>query len=128
MWWLVSLYIIHTMGELCLSPIGLSMVSKLAPLRLSSLMMGTWFLANAAANKFAGTLSALIPPSANAVDPTVAVVYPKFLGIEITNLYEFFMLFIIMTGIAAGILFFISSWLQKMMNEKHVEVIPSVEH
>ena len=50
MWWLVSLYIIHSMGELCLSPIGLSMVSKLAPLRLSSLMMGTWFLANAAAN------------------------------------------------------------------------------
>lgn len=45
MWWLVSLYIIHSMGELCLSPIGLSMVSKLAPLRLSSLMMGTWFLA-----------------------------------------------------------------------------------
>ncbi|MDI1354665.1 MAG: peptide MFS transporter [bacterium] len=125
MWWLVSLYIIHTMGELCLSPIGLSMVSKLAPLRLSSLMMGTWFLANAAANKFAGTLSALIPPSADSVDPNVPVVYPTFLTFQITNLYEFFMLFIVMTGIAAGILFFISSWLQKMMNEKHVE--PHVE-
>ena len=61
MWWLIGLYVIHTMGELCLSPIGLSMVSKLATKRLSSLMMGTWFLANAAANKFAGTLSALIP-------------------------------------------------------------------
>jgi POT family proton-dependent oligopeptide transporter len=121
MWWLVSLYIIHSMGELCLSPIGLSMVSKLAPLRLSSLMMGTWFLANAAANKFAGTLSALIPPSGDSVDPTVPVVYPTFLGFQITNLYEFFMLFIIMTGIAAGILFVLSSWLQKMMNEKHVE-------
>ena len=64
MFWLFALYIVHTMGELCLSPIGLSMVSKLAPLRLSSLMMGTWFLANAVANKFAGTLSALIPPGA----------------------------------------------------------------
>ena len=61
MFWLIGLYVIHTMGELCLSPIGLSMVSKLAPVRFSSLLMGTWFLANAAANKFAGTLSALIP-------------------------------------------------------------------
>lgn len=121
MWWLVSLYIIHSMGELCLSPIGLSMVSKLAPLRLSSLMMGTWFLANAAANKFAGTLSALIPPSGDNVDPNVPVVYPSFLGFQITNLYEFFMLFIIMTGIAAGILFVLSSWLKKMMDEKNFE-------
>jgi POT family proton-dependent oligopeptide transporter len=123
MWWLVSLYIIHSMGELCLSPIGLSMVSKLAPLRLSSLMMGTWFLANAAANKFAGTLSALIPPSGD-VDPSVPVVYPSFAGFQITNLFEFFMLFIIMTGIAAGILFVLGSWLQKMMNEKHKDVVP----
>jgi POT family proton-dependent oligopeptide transporter len=111
MWWLVALYVIHTMGELCLSPIGLSMVSKLAPLRLSSLLMGTWFLGNAAANKFAGTLSALIPPS----EPAADQVWPTFLGYEITNLYQFFMLFIIMTGIAAGILFVLSRALQKMM-------------
>ena len=128
MWWLIALYIIHTMGELCLSPIGLSMVSKLAPLRLSSLMMGTWFLANAAANKFAGTLSALIPPTAGAEATTEPVVYPSFLGIQITNLYEFFMLFIIMTGIAAGILFVLSSWLQKMMHEHHNEFKPDLDH
>jgi POT family proton-dependent oligopeptide transporter len=121
MWWLVALYVIHTMGELCLSPIGLSMVSKLAPLRLSSLMMGTWFLANAAANKFAGTLSALIPPTAGAENNGEPIVYPKFLGFEITNLYEFFMLFIIMTGVAAVILFLLSSWLQKMQHNDHVE-------
>jgi len=127
MWWLFGLYVIHTMGELCLSPIGLSMVSKLAPLRLSSLMMGTWFLANAAANKFAGTLSALIPPSGD-IDPSKPVEYPSFLGFQITNLYEFFMLFIIMTGVAAGILFILSSWLQKMMNEKHNEFIPDLDH
>ena len=127
MWWLFRLYVIHSLGELCLSPIGLSMVSKLAPLRLSSLMMGTWFLANAAANKFAGTLSALIPPSGEGVDPNVPVVYPTFFGIAITNLYEFFMLFIIMTGAAAGILFILSAWLQKMMNEKHIEVIPDLD-
>lgn len=121
MWWLVALYIIHSMGELCLSPIGLSMVSKLAPLRLSSLMMGTWFLANAAANKFAGTLSALIPPT---VDPASAepVVYPSIFGIQITNLYEFFMLFIVMTAVAAGILFLLSAWLEKMIKEKHEDI------
>jgi len=90
-------------------------------------MMGTWFLANAAANKFAGTLSALIPPSGEGIDPNAPVVYPSFMGFAITNLYEFFMLFIVMTGVAAGILFVLSSWLQKMMNEKHVEVIPELD-
>lgn len=59
--WLVSLYTIHTFGELCLSPIGLSMVNKLAPIKLASLLMGVWFLSTASANKFAGTLSALYP-------------------------------------------------------------------
>lgn len=61
MMWLIALYTIHTFGELCLSPIGLSMVNKLAPIRLASLLMGVWFLANATANKFAGTLSGLYP-------------------------------------------------------------------
>jgi len=121
MMWLIGLYVIHSIGELCLSPIGLSMVSKLAPLRLSSLMMGTWFLANAAANKFAGTLSALIPPSGEGVDPNVPVVYPSIIGFQITNLYEFFMVFIVMTGISAGILFLLSTWLQNMMQEHHNE-------
>jgi POT family proton-dependent oligopeptide transporter len=118
MWWLFALYVIHTCGELCLSPIGLSMVSKLAPLRLSSLMMGTWFLANAAANKFAGTLSALIPPTD--VAEGAVPEFPSFLGFQITNLYEFFMLFIFMTGAAAGILFVLSTFLQKMMNTEEV--------
>ena len=53
--WLVFTYLLHTMGELCLSPIGLSMVSKKIISKIFSLLMGTWFLANAAANKFAGT-------------------------------------------------------------------------
>lgn len=129
MWWLIALYVIHTMGELCLSPIGLSMVSKLAPLRLSSLLMGTWFLGNAAANKFAGTLSALIPPTAGAETSTGPTVYPSIVGFQITNLYEFFMVFIIMTGTASLILFVLSSWLQKMMDTDHVEGVDlSVEN
>ncbi|MEY4111488.1 MAG: hypothetical protein RLZZ46_1844 [Bacteroidota bacterium] len=59
--WLVGLYLIHTIGELCLSPIGLSMVVKLAPTRFASLLMGVWFMSTATANKFAGDLSALYP-------------------------------------------------------------------
>ncbi len=58
---LTGLYLIHTWGELCLSPIGLSMVNKLAPVRFASLLMGVWFLANATANKFAGILGGLYP-------------------------------------------------------------------
>ena len=118
MWWLIGLYVLHTMGELCLSPIGLSMVSKLAPMRFASLLMGTWFLANAAANKLAGTLSALIPPGAAelAAGP---VVYPAIFGFEITNLYKFFMIFIIMSGVAAAILILIYKKLVKMMHGVH---------
>ncbi len=60
MFWLVAAYFFHTMGELCLSPIGLSMITKLAPLRLASLMMGAWFGFNAIANKVAGMIGAQI--------------------------------------------------------------------
>ncbi|MFB2659185.1 peptide MFS transporter [Shewanella mangrovisoli] len=60
MWWLVGAYFFHTMGELCLSPIGLSMVTKLAPLRIASLMMGAWFLFVAAANKIGGVVGSFI--------------------------------------------------------------------
>jgi POT family proton-dependent oligopeptide transporter len=59
MGWLIGAYLLHTMGELCLSPIGLSMVTKLAPKRYASLLMGIWFLSNAAANKLAGTIGGM---------------------------------------------------------------------
>ncbi|MFZ5471175.1 MAG: peptide MFS transporter [Myxococcota bacterium] len=52
--WVVGAYFFHTLGELCLSPIGLSMVTKLAPQRMASLMMGVWFLSSAVANYLAG--------------------------------------------------------------------------
>jgi len=74
--WLVSLYTIHTLGELCLSPIGLSMVNKLAPAKFASLLMGVWFLSTSAANKFAGTLSGLYP------EPVVAVATVQSLEAE----------------------------------------------
>jgi POT family proton-dependent oligopeptide transporter len=58
MLWLVLGYLFHTMGELCISPVGLSVVTKLAPLRLGSLMMGVWFLINFVANTMAGYVGA----------------------------------------------------------------------
>lgn len=55
--WLIAAYAFHTWGELCLSPVGLSYVTKVAPARFASLLMGVWFLANAAANKLGGYLA-----------------------------------------------------------------------
>ena len=53
-WWLVTTYFLHTVGELCLSPVGLSSVTKLAPRRLVGQMMGTFFMGNALGNLIAG--------------------------------------------------------------------------
>ncbi|HJS44140.1 MAG TPA: peptide MFS transporter [Gemmatimonadales bacterium] len=53
-WWLVAVYFLHTIGELCLSPVGLSTVTKLAPTRIVGAMMGLWFLSIAVGNKLAG--------------------------------------------------------------------------
>jgi len=101
------MYMMHTMGELCLSPIGLSLVNKLAPIKFASLLMAVWFTANAFANKLAGVLSGYYPDG----KPT------NFLGYSISNLYEFFLLFVGMAGVASLILFFLSGKLKKMMHE-----------
>lgn len=115
MFWLFSMYILHTLGELCLSPIGLSMVAKLSPARLASLLMGVWFLSTAMANNFAGMLSKLYPvqnPETGVVEST------QFLFIEISNAYDFFMLFVVMSGIASIILFLLNRKLVQMMEAK----------
>jgi proton-dependent oligopeptide transporter, POT family len=58
MYWLVLAYLFHTLGELCISPVGLSMVTKLAPLRFASLLMGVWYLISFVANTIAGYVGA----------------------------------------------------------------------
>ncbi|MET0650655.1 MAG: peptide MFS transporter [Pyrinomonadaceae bacterium] len=55
--WLVGLYFLEVIGEMCLSPVGLSAVTKLAPLKLVGIMMGVWFLASSLGSKLAGYLS-----------------------------------------------------------------------
>lgn len=73
MMWLVIYYIIITFGELCLSPMGLSLVTKLAPKRLVGLMMGGWFLATAIGNKLSGFISGLEPSTMMFVIVAVAI-------------------------------------------------------
>jgi POT family proton-dependent oligopeptide transporter len=58
-WWLIGAYGVITIGELCLSPIGLSLVSKLSPPRLSALMMGGWFLSTSIGNKLSGVMASM---------------------------------------------------------------------
>jgi POT family proton-dependent oligopeptide transporter len=53
-WWLIGTYLLHTVGELCLSPVGLSSITKLSPQRFVGQMMGIWFLATSLGNLIAG--------------------------------------------------------------------------
>ena len=57
--WLISSYGVITIGELLLSPMGLSLVSKVSPARLTALMMGGWFLSTSIGNKLSGILASL---------------------------------------------------------------------
>lgn len=69
-----GIFLLHTMGELCLSPVGLSAMSKLSPARMVSLVMGVWFLATAAGDFIAGMIAASIGANtAQAQDPALAV-------------------------------------------------------
>ncbi|MSN89879.1 peptide MFS transporter [Riemerella anatipestifer] len=60
LWWLVMTYFVHTVGELCLSPVGLSVVTKLAPVRLASVLMGVWLLSSSVANFLGGYIAAYV--------------------------------------------------------------------
>ena len=62
--WLIMTYLFHTFGELCLSPVGLSSVTKLAPRRLVGQMMGAWFLASSLGNLIAGRIAGEFNPDA----------------------------------------------------------------
>jgi len=55
--WLLTVYLLHTVGELCLSPVGLSTMTKLAPARVVSQMMGIWFLASSLGNFIGGQVA-----------------------------------------------------------------------
>lgn len=143
--WLILLYLIQTFAELCLSPIGLSLVGKLAPKRFASLAYGVFFISSAAGYALSGTLGSILPATGDkfkkaselgidlqgvldkSVTPTAEQLklladnqindhYKVFAGFEITNLYDFFMVFVVLCGIAALILFLLTPVIKKMMH------------
>jgi len=184
--WMIVLYLLHTWGELCLSPIGLSLVAKLAPKRFASLLMGVWFLGNAGGYVLTGILGALLPPTSEAYinmnkeninlesilegqkaatgaelytlgknkiastvdydkgfknnldfveifknpdsvlttqqldiiekEKIIKVGFPTFAGFQLKTIYDFFMLFVVLCGLAGLVLYALSPILKKMMH------------
>lgn len=97
--WLILAYLLHTLGELTLSPVGLSYVSKLAPAKLLSLMFGIWFTATAIANYLAGLMGSFIDKIADE-----------------KGLAFFFMIFTFIPILAGIILIAINKWMIKKMH------------
>ncbi len=97
--WLIAFYYFMTLGELCISPIGLSYVSKLSPKRLLGMMFGAWYLANFAANLFAGIVGSYIDVILHEYSMSV------FLG-----------MFVVVSGIAAVIIGLLNNFMKKKMH------------
>jgi len=102
MFWLVAAYFFHTTGELCLSPVGLSYVSKLSPAKLSGLIFGLWFTASAIANGIAGFSGGLI----DKISSEHSIAY-------------FFGIFAVLPAGAGVILLLLTPKLKKMMHGIH---------
>lgn len=100
--WLILAYLFHTMGELCLSPVGLSYVSKLSPKHLVGLIFGFWFLSSAVANLLGGLSASYIDKISAAYSMSV-----------------FFMIFTLIPIIAGIVLLALSPWLKRMMHGIH---------
>lgn len=99
-WWLIASYGVITVGELCLSPMGLSLVSKLSPPRITALMMGGFFLAISVGNKLSGMLSSLWE--------------------EMDDKRNFFYLNFALVMAAAVVLIMMLKWLNSVMREKNI--------
>lgn len=95
--WIVGLFFLQTLGELCISPVGLSTMSRLAPPKLIGLVMGIWFLATALGNKLAGTLAG----GFQATDPDALA---RFFGHQA-----------MVVGVCAVMLLMLSRWVRRLM-------------
>jgi POT family proton-dependent oligopeptide transporter len=109
LWWLAGLYLIHSLAELCISPVGLSMITKLSIARVVGLMMGVWFLSISVAQYFAGVVAQFASV--------------ETVGGQVTNLkvsleaYTSTFTTIAWIAIGAGLVLFLLSWpLQKWMH------------
>jgi POT family proton-dependent oligopeptide transporter len=102
--WLIATYVLHTCGELCLSPIGLSMVTKLAPARFASLAMGAWFFSFFISDLLAGFI-------AGAVEQVEKGQVFHLLGGQA----DFFLMFVVSTFVAGTALLAISPLVKRLM-------------
>ncbi|GGW53599.1 POT family proton-dependent oligopeptide transporter [Winogradskyella epiphytica] len=97
--WLILAYLFHTIGELCLSPVGLSYVSKLVPARMIALMFGMWYLAIAIGNKIAASLGGMVTQIQ-----------------EEYSLSTFFLIFTIIPVVAGLVITLLNPLLKKLMH------------
>jgi len=100
-YWLVLTYLIHTMGELCMSPVGLSSVTKLAPKRFMGQMMGIWFLATSLGNLIAGLMAGRFDPEA------------------LNEMPDIFLQIVLTTVGASAILFVCNQPIKKLMTKEN---------
>jgi len=107
--WLVATYALHTFGELWLSPIGLSTVTKLAPVKYMSLLMGLWFFSTAIAEYLAGQLAALS-------DRVEHGEMFHWLGGQA----DFFLVFVVTSVAAGALLLALAPWLQRLTHGRDV--------
>jgi POT family proton-dependent oligopeptide transporter len=106
------MYLLHTTGELFLSPVGLSMVTKLSPARIVGFAMGFWYLSNALANKLAGEIGKL-----TASDQLVENAPPAETLAVYTSTYQVWGVYVVIG--ASAILFFLVPLLRKWMHGTH---------
>ncbi|MGF1606173.1 MAG: peptide MFS transporter [Rhodothalassiaceae bacterium] len=112
LFWLAGAYLLHTTGELCLSPVGLSMITKLTVAQVVGLMMGVWFLSIAAANYVAGAVAALTASETvggQVVDPAASL--DAYIAV-----FQFVGVFAIAAG---GVLLLLSPILKRRMHGVH---------
>jgi POT family proton-dependent oligopeptide transporter len=109
LWWLAGLYLIHSLAELCISPVGLSMITKLSIARIVGMMMGVWFLSISVAQYFAGLVAQFA---------SVETVGGQVTNLKVSlDIYTGTFTTIAWIAIGAGILLFLLSWpLQKWMH------------
>ncbi|MEO1128160.1 MAG: peptide MFS transporter [Planctomycetota bacterium] len=114
--WLLITYVVYTWGELCLSPVGLSMVTKLAPAKLQSLMMGVWFFSFSLANLLGGVIAALSTRFKPKVAEFCVEIAPQIQIPGIEGLAGFYALLVALPIAAGFFILLISPLLKKMMH------------
>lgn len=117
MFWLIATYFLHTLGELCMSPTGLSFLTRVAPVRFVSFLMGLWFLSNALANKIGGQVAAQIERIEKG---QVDLFWYRWFRLE--GQADFFLLFVI-SSIGAGLIVLaLTPFLKSLLRHKEQEV------